>query len=414
MRWAVMMIAVLLYTLNWMSVADDILVLLSVINTIVALMGLIRFRKSPYIAPIFLVLAYVTYSITIGRYLFPEIAPNINGVIGLEYDFLGLFIVFLFVSIFSISLSKSLNTPVNIGPIIDSQLNDFISVVSIIVALIMQFSFMTAVESGRGEYSPIYEYSIVFCIVSLFYSLNSPRLKIVILAILGAMIIRDFSVGHRATAIQITMLIYALVLTKYYSFKKLISLFCIGVLIFNLVAAYRASFSFSINMIFDNFNFLLTEQYFAADTAYFAWVASLTFLSVQDVTPFAEIINNLRDFLLSMIVPGTVGSNLYTISKEQYQHANGGILPLYMFYYFSYLAIPITSLVVAAYFNLLSTTNNVSFKHLVFLFVFVTTPRWLIYAPTALFRGVALFAIIVLVMFCLKNLLNSTSRVKYV
>lgn len=409
-----MIIAVLIYAVNWMSVADGILLLLSIINTIVALMGLIRFRKSPFIAPIFLVLAYVTYSITIGRYLFPEIAPNINGVIGLEFDFLGLFIVLLFLSIFSVSLNKSLNTTINISPTSHSSVNTIISVVSIIIALIMQFSFMRAVESGRGEYTPIYEYSIVFCIISLFYSLNSPILKRIILVILGAMILRDFSLGHRATAIQITMLIYALVLTKYYSFKKLISLFCISILIFNLVAAYRASFSFSVDMIFDNLYFSVTEQYFAADTAYFAWVASLTFLSVQNVTPIAEIINNLINFSLSMIVPGTVGSNLYTITKEFYQHANGGILPLYMFYYFSYLAIPITSLVVAAYFNLLSATNHVSFKHLVFIFVFVTTPRWLIYAPTALFRGVALFAIVVVAMFCFKNLLTVTARIKHV
>lgn len=405
-----MIIGVLLYARNWMLAAEDILVLLSIINTIIALIGLIRFRKSPFIAPVFLALAYVTYSITIGRYLFPEIAPNINGVIGLDFDFLGLFIVFLFVSIFSISLNKSLNTPINISPINHSSVNNVISVVSIIIALIMQFSFMTAVESGRGEYSPIYEYSIVFCVISLFYSLHFPNLKRIILVILVAMILRDFSLGHRATAIQITMLIYALVLTKYYSFKKLISLFCIGIVVFNLIAAYRASFSFSVNMIFDNLYFLFTEQYFAADTAYFAWVASLTFLSVQDVTPFAEIIKNLINFVLSMIVPGTVGSNLYTITKEYYQHANGGILPLYMFYYFDYVAIPITSLVVAAYFNLLSATNNVSFKHLVFIFVFVTTPRWLIYAPTALFRGVALFAICVLAMFCFKNLLTVALR----
>ena len=71
------------------------------------------------------------------------------------------------------------------------------------------------VEGGRGEYTPLYEYSVVFCIPALFYARGSRFLIIFTIIVLLLMILRDFSLGHRATGLQIGLLLYVLVFASF-------------------------------------------------------------------------------------------------------------------------------------------------------------------------------------------------------
>ena len=397
------------YIFNWKSTEIEILSTLCGFNLLISILSVIKFRRSPFFGPFFFILAYTVYSILIGRYLFPEIAA-INEIINYEYDFVGLILIYLFTTSISLQVKNGVSRKYRIVPVSRSPKNLIISLVCLIVAVLSQFIFSTTVESGRAGYSAMYEYSIVFYIIALFYSLNTKYLKYFVLSVFFLMIFRDIQLGHRATSIQISLLIYALVLSRYYTFKRFLLAFCIATVFMNLVAVYRSTFSFEIDAMVDQLIFLFTVKYLAVDTAYFAYVASLTFLSVREMVSASVIMSNLGDFIVSLIVPGTYGKSLYSISKEHYQHANGGILPLYLFYYFGYLAIPIITTVLAYYFNLLVKDPRNTLKGLVFIYVFVTIPRWLLYAPTQLFRGVLLFCLVVLAIFVFKNSLNSLKK----
>ena len=46
------------------------------INVALAIIGLLEFRKSPFLGPIWLAISYIFYSITIGRLVVPEIAEE--------------------------------------------------------------------------------------------------------------------------------------------------------------------------------------------------------------------------------------------------------------------------------------------------------------------------------------------------
>jgi len=394
------------YYIYWNSTNIEVLKILCLINLAFSLIPLFLHRRSPYLGPIFLVLSYVIYSIFIGRYFSPELAPAINAVIDYEFDFLGLFITFLFIFFFTFFLKSHQKIVLTIEPVSKSSKNIIISLGCIFVALCLQFIFMERVDGARGNYSPIYEYSIVFCIPALFYSLRNKYFKFFIISILIFMILRDFSLGHRATGVQITLLIYALYLYKFYSLKRFSFSFFLAIFLFNFIASFRNDFIFSFDNLTESMVYLFNDQFLSSSTAFFAWVASLTFLSVQTLVPYSEILTNFLDFIISMIIPGTYGNSLYMISKEYYQHQNGGLLPLYMFYYLNYAAIPFIAIVLAFYFNLIKTKKTTTFKSLLFIYIFVTSPRWLIYSPTGLFRGAAIFSIIILLIFMFKYALN--------
>ena len=95
------------YYIYWNSTNIEVLKILCLINLAFSLIPLFLHRRSPYLGPIFLVLSYVIYSIFIGRYFSPELAPAINAVIDYEFDFLGLFITFSFHIFFHIFFKES-------------------------------------------------------------------------------------------------------------------------------------------------------------------------------------------------------------------------------------------------------------------------------------------------------------------
>ena len=117
----------------------------------------------------------------------------------------------------------------------------------------------------------------------------------------------------------------------------------VGVL--NIVSAYRSTFSMANGTFWKRWNFLFLIRCSLQTATCMGSIAHV--LSLQEMSSTVEILANGRDFLLSMVVPGTVGQDLYTITKEHYQHANGGLLPLYLFYYMGFFAVPISAIIVA-------------------------------------------------------------------
>jgi hypothetical protein len=379
------------------------------VNMALAIFGLLEFRKSPFLGPIWLALSYIFYSITIGRLVVPDIAESINNVIGYQYDLMGQFIIFLFILSLRILLHSDLKKFADIEFPKKNSVNNTIAVAAIFVAITMQFFFSEAVDGGRAAYTPVYEYSVVFCILSVFYARNSLLISLLVSGTIFLMIMRDFYLGHRATALQLSLLIYAVYFSRYYSVRRLMIIFFGSLLLFNLVAAYRSDFELSSATMYESITRLITQQYFAADTAYFAWVASLSFIAVRDLASAGEIFKHSADFLLSMLVVGTVGENLYTISKKYYAHVHGGILPVYLYYYLGFLAAPISSALVAGYLNITVALKGGALRDLLFIYIFSTAPRWLLYSPTPLIRGALIFILVVLSVDFLRNILFKSS-----
>lgn len=360
------------------------------------------YRRSAFIFPVLFLYCYVVYSIFIGRYLVPEIAPRINGIIDYEYDGVGLIIVSATTAFIALLLRPPNNfyrSPLR-SDNLTGERNILLSLFCLITGVLIELFFIdrqNTVFGGRASYSPIYEYGVIFYIFSFYFARGYHRIfsyGIGCIAIFFAF--RDFSMGHRATGIQLFFVCYFFILSRYYSYKRFLAVCSIGVPLMTAVAVFRGSWSIS-EMSLESLLTLLTTKYLAFDTAYFAYVASLSFVAVRELADMTTLFGQFLDFLGSQIVIGTVGQSLYEISKESYQHANGGILPFYLYYYLGLASIPITAWLIASYFNLIAvaTTKTISAQTMmIFSYIFATSPRWLIYSPNQLLRGVLIFFIV--------------------
>jgi len=390
--------------------SEKTLYIAAFINFIIAFGLAMQFKRSPFIFPILFLYAYTLYSIFIGRYYKPEIAP-INIIIDYGYDKSALLIILLVSIILVYLLKSSKNFHLDFSQVfITKKTSKYFAFASLAAGVMMQLLYLdTSIIGERAGYTPEYEYSIVFYIFALYYShgLNS-NAKWAIALVITAFVFRDFYYGHRVTGLQSLSALYFFRLSHFYSFSRFIYVFILGISFMLLVSSYRADFSLDISIV-EILKSLFGEHMLSLNTAVYAYVASLTFIATRDLLSFEQVLTHLYNFIVSMIIPGTYGQSLYEISKEYYQHANGGILPMYLYFYLGWVSIPLTAVLMSKYMNLIYKLEKKRFKKfyvLIFSYIFVTSSRWIMYSPNQLFRGVLLFSTVFLFLSLLEKILE--------
>lgn len=367
----------------------------------------LRHRHSPFLGPLFLLLSYIFYSIWVGRYFQPERYP-INEIIDYSTDFEGLLILFLFSATFSFfNISGTFNLKKTLG---DNRASTVLAVSLAFFALSLMYINSTVESDGRGGYTPLYEYSIIFFIFSIYYAFHSGRRLVYFVAfVLLLGVYRDFSLGHRVTGIQLIMVLYVMIFSHYYTYKRgLIGLFS-ALILGNAVAVYRSDFEFNIFKIIAKTSDVTQSALFASDSAIYAYVASLTFVSMREILNSSQIINYLVDFLIGIFVSGQYGETLYSISREYYAHANGGLLPIYLYFYFGMTAPIFIAVIVISYMKIPEFSRR-TLPTFIFIYIFVTMPRWMIYSPSQLFRGVFLLCLSSFLLFMIRGIFVNSIR----
>lgn len=354
-------------------------------------------RNNIAIFVMMLFISYCNYSILYGRYINPSIA-QINKVIkSLHYDGVAINVMLLFITIIYFFLKPINKVDLSAGFLMSEKRSNRIitwGAMGIIVLISLLF-YTPDIGNGRAGYSPMYEYSIVFFILGLYYSgkRNTYTVKIFTI-LLFLFVIRDFIGGHRVPGLQVLIVYFLFFVMHKTDYKKVTIISIAGIVFMNTIAIYRSSFilgDFSIINGFRN----ISEKMFAFDTAYYAYLASLTFVATKDIYSVIERGSQFIEFLSSQVIIGTVGESLYQISRKHFFHANGGILPIYLFYYIGWLGTLLTGILISFYINLIKSVNEHSpgLKKVLTVYIIATVPRWYLYSPNQLLRGVLLMTV---------------------
>lgn len=399
------LIFIIFILINLINIFDStdiyVLMIMGTTNFIVSTITLYKNRNSPFGGPLFLFISYILYSILIGRYINPDDFP-INKIIDYNYDATAQLLILIFMAILMLNNFK--NSILILRPNnINSNIINIISISMALLGFLLTLLFTDKGSEGEYGYSPLYEYSIIFFIFSLYYAKFANRITASLVLFLAILVIaRDFGMGHRATGLQIALLIYITNFYSFYSFKRLLLVFLPSIFLSHIITIYRINYSLNIEMVISEIMDSFSRNFFASDTSVYAYVASLTFISVHELMSFSELINDSVNFIISQFSYSYYGESLYSISKLYYQHSNGGILPIYLYYYFGLFSIIIPGPLVAYYLKLGSRPMQ-EYSFFVFAYIFATFPRWLLYAPTQLMRGVFLLSICSFILFIYKR-----------
>ena len=88
-----------------------------------------------------------------------------------------------------------------------------------------------------------------------------------------------------------------------------------------------------------------------------------------------------------------VDSNLAVYTRQYYVHYYGGVLPLYMYFYLGILGIMFIVLYLKFWIKKMNESSK-KVSHLqrcLCIYISACVPRWYLYSPSSLFRGVLIF-----------------------
>ena len=265
------------------------------------------------------------------------------------------------------------------------------------LALVFIFAYTRPAEKGeRGDPSALYEYSIVIFIIGYYFFGKIKAYKFCSTILLLLFAFQNMVYGGRITALQLAVVLFLFLFDgKFVPWRIIIPFGVIGIVIFVMIGSQRGGFSLSLSGMADAIGSIFKEGA-SLDTAYSAYYTSLSFIKTEELLGFGERFLMFLKFCLSMIVGGSKvpGSNLSEYTRQYFVHYYGGVLPFYGHFYLGFAGVIAFGVIVALYMNLIlknrKRKNGVG--ACVSAYVIATVPRWYLYSPSSLIRGVALVA----------------------
>lgn len=374
---------------------DIVALLLLFIN----LLSLIKARNNWYLFIVFSIITYSNYSICVSNYLaspintfFASYAYTIVGAKGVNI-LLG-FSVLLLVCLPDTVISKQREIE-----IIKNNRHNVIVVlgVSLVLVLIWIFGYKRPETVGdRGSPTALYEYSLIFLIISFYYSGRDKRLYGLTLLLAGMYAIQNFVFGGRITGVQIVVVIVLCLFGDKLSIKKVIPVSALFFVIMSGIGLYRASilqYGMDIRVILQT----IVSRHFALDTAYSSYYTSMTFLDVLARTSLKNRLYLFFQWVLSMLIGGSVpDSNLAYYTRQFFLHYNGGVLPYFAWFYLGFIGVLLLSIYIRFLFGRISQVNVESsgLIRCIAIYVCASTFRWYLYSPAQLFRGILLLCFV--------------------
>lgn len=364
-----------------------------------------------------LLVAYCNYSIVVLRYFFPK-SLIINNSLQ-QYDLISIKIMVFFMCFLigfmllknsrykDIYSDDNLEKKSSFGNRLYSQTGNSLIVVINIIALVLIWFLLFDFNLGeKSGYSPLYEYSVVFFILGLYYSKNKTIGKKIIIAIALFYVLFDFLGGQRSTGVQILIVIGIMCFYKYLTVKRIILASVIGLILVTMVGIFRGSFSMG-SISFESIIAYLRGGAFGYSTAGFAYYTSLTFIGTMEYYSVFDRIIQFIQFLASQMIVGTIGKPITELASEHFIHYYGGVLPIYLYYYLGWLGTAISAFIVSVYYTIIKKIQEQrGLLVVVGVYIVATTHRWYLYSPNQLLRGVFLLSL----MYCLYYYLDLYSK----
>ena len=274
-------------------------------------------------------------------------------------------------------------------------------VILLLVALVLVWVFFYDFSFGnRAVYSPIYEYSTILFIFAFYFSGKNKKLKYITLALALFYILFDFLGGQRSTGFQIALIVFLSMFLKKIKLRYVVILCFIAFVGLNVVSAFRGDGGFNISSV--SIGEIVKQMFasgFAFDTAYCAYYSSVVFLYARTFYSASEIFRQSINYLASQFIIGTVGESVTEIALLYHYHFYGGVLPLYLYYYFGVFGIVVGAFLISFYFRQLYNFNSniKGFGYVFSIYIVSTSVRWYLYSPNQLIRGVILLFIVYIV-----------------
>lgn len=403
-------------------------IIISVCILLEMLYCLVRVRRNRLLLVVYGVIAYSCYSICSANYLNHIDGTMYTAVSNTVEAQFALALLQLFISILILLLPKEVK-PFGYGiqlPTVLQCNTVLISVLAIVLSLICIYGFGRPDTLGgdRGSPSAIYEYSTILFIAAFYFAGENRIARRILLVILIIYAFQNLAFGGRVTAVQLILIAFFFLFNRKVSttmFVVMAGIFFVGMIGYGAVRT--AVWDTGIKGLVEGFLSYCSNG-LAWDTAYSSWYTSITFVRFDDLITDAQHAYYFKQWLLSIFLGGSSipDSSLAALTKPYFFHYDGGILPIYLWFHFGIAGVIIAAVLVSIFASWTNRVEKLNTREnqsknivkealpLILTYFVITSPRWFLYSPSQITRGVLLcFLACVVLLF-----INSSMRKRQV
>jgi len=362
-------------------------------------------------------IGYSNYSIAMGvyiinlrsNYLYPQI-------IDISVYGRGILILFL-LEILMIALMPNLkrnSRSISELFINENNKNNIFVILLFLLGLFIVFYFYTpSINSSRGSSSPVYEYSIILIIIMFYFSGRDKKNLALIYLISIIYILQSFMSGNRIEAISCIIAVFLCTYKRKIKWYNLLIPIFVGLVAMNFIGNFRDTMNVTSSGIIMALDDLWKEK-LVFNTCTYAYFPGLCMIKYSYSLSYYRSLYYLKQFIYTIFLGQSraIDGDLIGVVRKYYFHNDGG-LTLYFFYlWFGWGGTIIFAIILKFYYRTVEffeiLNREKSYYWCMIIYFAATVPRWYLYGPWPLFRGM----LICMILFFAFLYLNKVIRYK--
>lgn len=349
-------------------------------------------------------ISYFNYSFIIARYIGTpsEMLADLYAAIQYESTMtISICIMILFFSIINLLMN-------NRKIIADGEAHSVVSFptrkilvcfLDVLLVLILSYHLYNKIT----EPTTLLEYSLIIFIFALYFSKDHRVERIITEIILFSFVFYSIRNGDRIAVLQILIADFIINYIHKFDVKQIAFALFGGIFLFTIFGIYGDYLDAGADI--ENANIkhtfeVLKQRRFAIDTSVAAYQSGLSIEeSSRYFTEEFRFNNFITYFTKYTFLGGDSGyTNVGVFVKPYCYNNGGGFLPMYFYFWIGWYGVILISIIVSWYLNFLiskeNNSKNLLYRNTLKIFLISTFPRWYLYAPDLLFRGVLIFSIV--------------------
>ena len=330
---------------------------------------------------------YITYSILIAEYLFPNqfsVNYTFAKTIEIYYILSILFFIFAYINLLMVVFFK-LPQSIKLQFVRKNDTIYGVILISLLLIFIFGVDRSTSDENYVVRISSFFEYSKILFIFLFIFS-DSPFKKKLSTGSLLLFLIQDLILGGRITTFQLILIAFIFLLSNQKSNILFILFFPLFIIFGYLIAYYRA-YGFTLNLT-AFFSYFQGNRFFVLDTAIYSYYTSATHIYTKGIINTENLWKTFSDHLLFLFsgIDSSYSSLTSYVNANYTRNIGGGYLLTEYFFWFDYLGVIFFSLAFAFMIYKL-VRKSTTLRLILLISIISSSPRWFIYGNSGLVRS---------------------------
>lgn len=372
---------------------------------------LIKYRNNKLMLITLLMIFYFNYSVAIIKYI-GEPAELLQGIYNQLNNYektmhIGIISQIVFLSIVNIILETNIKIKKIQIPrldIINIHKKKLVIIMQVALVIVLLFHLILKIDYN----TTIFEYSLFLFVFAFYFSKDNRKGIRITELILLLFCVYSILCGERIAVLQFIIVDFAMNYMEKLSVKNIIILICLGIVFFTIAGLYGDFLDYKMDFSNLNFKYIINtfkERRFALDTSVSAYFSGLSMIDLRPKFSITERVGDLIIYLTKYTVLGSK-ANYTTLDMQMLKYQinyGGGFLTSYFYFWAGWLGVIGISVYVGLLFKNINNKPKNDYLNMLVIVLISTLPRWFLYVPTFLFRGLILFSILYLLVLGFDN-----------